>query len=95
MKGSRTHAHSAVFISYNEALEALREDTSSPSRSSGPESFILGSMLASWCARGFAQYILNVRAAGLSGPAVWQDASQAFLTHAFASVKSDTCSVAV
>ena len=62
---------------------------------SGPHSVSFGIIPAKRCARGFAQYILNVRAAGLSGPVVWQDASQAFLTHAFASVKSDTCDVAV
>ena len=58
--------------------------------SSGPESVMCGSVPARGWARGFAQYSLNVRAAGLSGPMVSHDASQAFLTHAFALSKSET-----
>ena len=51
---------------------------------SGPCNVAFGSTPASSCARGLAQYILNARDAGLSGPEVLQDASQAFRTHAFA-----------
>lgn len=40
--------------------------------------------------RGFAQYILKVRAAGLSGPDVLQAASHAFRIHALAFAKSET-----
>lgn len=57
---------------------------------SGPESVMRGSIPASWCVRGLAQYILNVRAGALSGPDVLHDASQALLAHAFAFAKSDT-----
>ena len=57
---------------------------------SGPERVIRGSTPASWCVRGFAQYILNVRAAELSGPDVLQEASHAFLAQALALAKSET-----
>ena len=57
---------------------------------SGPESVMRGSAPASWCARGLAQYILNVRAAELSGPEVLHAASHAFLAQALALAKSET-----
>ena len=79
---------------YTEEKHERRSGVSIKSQS-GPDSIVLGSMAASVCERGFAQYTLNMRAALLSGPDVIHEISQARRIHAFAFAKSDTCAMRI